>query len=120
LVFPISALDLLVLALLHLSLEDASTLWFVEARDFEDLGRVQPRVVAPPHDRDALAHPERVIYQQGHGEGASESNLHLVDGDPTVGRLGSNVSDFPIVKKRRSTPTLKICVSGMAVACSDD
>lgn len=58
LVFPITSLDLLVLALLHLALEDASTLGFVEACDFEDLGRVQPRVVAPSHNCDSLAHPE--------------------------------------------------------------
>jgi hypothetical protein len=53
-----------VLALLYLSLKDTSSLRFVESCDFQDLGRVEPRVGAPTHDSDALAHPARVtIYE---------------------------------------------------------
>lgn len=48
------------LPLLHLSLEDSGALWFIETCDFEYLRRVEPRIRAPPHDGDTLAHPERV------------------------------------------------------------
>jgi len=60
LVLSVPALDLFMLPLLYLSFKDASSLRFVESCDLEDLGRVEPRVGAPAHDSDALAHPGRV------------------------------------------------------------
>lgn len=48
------------LAFLDFSLEHAGSLRFVESCDFQDLSRVEPRVSAPAHDSDALAHPGRV------------------------------------------------------------
>ncbi len=61
LVLAITTLHLLVLSLLHLSLEDARPLRLVESGDLEDLGRVQPRVGSPPHHSDAFTHP--VVHQ---------------------------------------------------------
>ena len=44
LIFPISTLNLFVLAFLHFTFKYASPLGFVETSDFQDLGRVEPRV----------------------------------------------------------------------------
>jgi hypothetical protein len=44
LIFPVSTLNLLVFTFLHLAFEHASALRFVKTCDFQDLGRVEPRV----------------------------------------------------------------------------
>ena len=59
LVLSVSALHFFVLAFLYLSLKNTGSLRFVESCDFQYLGRVEPRVGAPAHDSDALAHPAR-------------------------------------------------------------
>jgi hypothetical protein len=57
LVLSVPALDLFVFAFLNLTFEDAGALWFVETRDLENLGSIQPRIRASTHDRDAFTHP---------------------------------------------------------------
>lgn len=60
LVFAVAALDLFMLSLLHFSFQHTSSLGFVEAGNFEDLCRIQPRIGPPSHHGDTLAHPGRV------------------------------------------------------------
>jgi hypothetical protein len=64
LVLSIPTLNLFMFALLYFSLEHTSSLRFVESCDFQDLSRVQPRVSAPAHDSNALAHPGRVAMNE--------------------------------------------------------
>lgn len=66
LVFAIAALDLLMHALLHLSLQDSRSCWFVEAGDLQNVGGIDPVVGAASHDMVS-------------------GDLELVDGD--LGRL---------------------------------
>jgi len=61
LVFSIPSLNLFVFTLLHFAFKDTSTLRLVKSGHFEYLRRVQPRIRAPPHHRDPLAHPLRVM-----------------------------------------------------------
>jgi hypothetical protein len=87
LVFAVPTLDLLVLALLHLSLEHARTLRLVEAGDLEYLGRVQPRVRAAAHDRDTLAYPMRTREAVKISKVSSGIDIHFIDGNTAVRRL---------------------------------
>ena len=60
LIFAITPLNLFMLAFLNFALKYTSPLGLVEAGNLEDLGRVQPRVGTPSHNRHAFAHPARV------------------------------------------------------------
>jgi hypothetical protein len=87
LVFSIPTLNLFVLALLDFSLEHAGSLRFVKSCDFQDLSRVEPRVSAPAHDSNALAHPRRVAINELRLE-CGMNYSHLEHGNPTVSCLG--------------------------------
>jgi hypothetical protein len=50
LVFAIASLDLLVEFLLDLSLKDSSSRRFVEARSFQDVGRIDPVICSTAHN----------------------------------------------------------------------
>ena len=62
LIFAISALDLLMHALLHLAFEDSGPCRFIEAGDLQNVRRIDPVVGPPSHDMIA-------------------SNLELIDRD---------------------------------------
>ena len=49
-ILSIASLDLLMGGLLYLALEDSRPCWLVEARGFQDVGCVDPVIVAPAHD----------------------------------------------------------------------
>ena len=55
LILPISSLNFLMLTLLHLPLENASSLRLIETGDLEYLGRVEVRVGSSAHDGDVAA-----------------------------------------------------------------
>ena len=74
-ILSIASLNLLMGSLLHLALEDSRSCWLVEARGFQDVGCVDPVIMAPAHDMffeimAKLVFPDRHLKlskrQQGH------------------------------------------------------
>ena len=55
LVFAVSSLNLLVYTLLHFSLENPSSGWLVEVRDFQDVCSIDPIVRSTSHDLISFA-----------------------------------------------------------------
>lgn len=80
-----------------LFLKDFGALALVDARDLEDLGRIEPTVGASAHDGDA-------VY------------LHLVDGDARVDGLGrvSRGRGGKEVREQRARCISGACPSGVA------
>jgi len=87
LVLAITPLNFFMFTFLNFAFKDSGSLWLIEASDLEDLCRVEPRIGAPPHHRDALGHPIHVSEVIFNGIKRVERRLHLVDGNTTVSGL---------------------------------
>jgi len=61
--------------------------WLIKTSNFENLCRVQPRVVSPPHHRNTFTHPKYSSFRKMRVYFRVQAFLHLKDGNATVGSL---------------------------------